>query len=430
MIYNDIWELIWNTPILKLDWKKLWLKNIDLYAKLEYMNPFWSLKDRIAKNMYDEIKDDVIKNKKTVLEASSGNTWKALALLTSCDNVDFQVVSNRIKISEYRMIMQLAWASIEELPGISDCPDLNDPNSYTTAATNMQKNNPEKYHYTDQYFNEKNYQAHEVSWEEINDSLWNVDYFFSTLWTTWSSFWVGKTLKKYNDWLEIYWIVAQAWQHIPGARNSNELWEVGFFEKDFYNEIITQTTSDSINWSQDLIKNFGIMCGPTAWAAYNWALNKLKILDAQLDWKPRKKAVFIACDRVEPYLNFYRVNKPELFNHKISSKPKVTDIVDFNFDISKTCKDINNSLNDYLIIDIRWNFPYSIGHLHWSMNIVDENFAHMIEEWKVFPNDKKILIVCRIWEISNKYAQYLQNQWYEAYSLEWGFMKRKNEIKK
>ena len=56
MIYNDISELIGNTPILKLDPKKTGLKNIDLYAKLEYMNPFGSLKDRIAKNMYDEIK--------------------------------------------------------------------------------------------------------------------------------------------------------------------------------------------------------------------------------------------------------------------------------------------------------------------------------------------------------------------------------------
>jgi cysteine synthase B len=71
MIYNHISELIGNTPILKLDPNKTRLKNIDLYAKLEYMNPFGSLKDRIAKNMYDEIKDEVIKNNKTVLEASS-----------------------------------------------------------------------------------------------------------------------------------------------------------------------------------------------------------------------------------------------------------------------------------------------------------------------------------------------------------------------
>ena len=54
----------------------------------------------------------------------------------------------------------------------------------------------------------------------------------------------------------------------------------------------------------------------------------------------------------------------------------------------------------------------------------------MIEEWKVFPQGKKILIVCRVGSISNKYAQFLNNQWYEAYSLEWGYVKWKNEINK
>lgn len=430
MLYNHISELIGNTPLLKLDSQKTGLKNIDLYAKLEYMNPFWSLKDRIAKNMYEEIRDDVIRNNKTVLEASSWNTGKALALLTSCDDVDFQIVSNRMKISEYRMIMQLCWADIEELPWISDCPDLNDPNSYTTAAMNMEKNNPEKYHYTDQYFNKKNYQAHEISWEEINNTLWSVDYFFSTLWTTWSSFWIWKTLKKYNDNLEIYGVVAEAGQHIPWARNSNELWEVWFFDKDFYTEVISQTSDNSIIWSQELIKKYWVMCGPTAGAAYNAAIEKLKILDSTLNGKQKKKAVFIACDRVEPYLNFYRVHKPELFHHKISSKPKVSDITDINSQLNISYDMIQSNLSEYCIIDIRWNFPYSIWHLEWSINIVDENFAMMIEEGKVFPVDKKLLIVCRVWNISNKYAQFLVNQWYDAYSLEWWFMKWKNVINK
>ena len=59
------------------------------------------------------------------------------------------------------------------------------------------------------------------------------------------------------------------------------------------------------------------MCWPTAGAAYSWAMGKLRELDQKLNGQERKKAVFIACDRVEPYLNFYRVHKPELFQHKV-----------------------------------------------------------------------------------------------------------------
>lgn len=49
MIYQNIVEAIGNTPILKIDPKVHGLKNIELYAKLEYMNPFGSVKDRTAK---------------------------------------------------------------------------------------------------------------------------------------------------------------------------------------------------------------------------------------------------------------------------------------------------------------------------------------------------------------------------------------------
>jgi rhodanese-related sulfurtransferase len=90
-------------------------------------------------------------------------------------------------------------------------------------------------------------------------------------------------------------------------------------------------------------------------------------------------------------------------------------------------KDIAESLNEYNIIDIRWNFAFSIWTLDWAINILDENFAMIVEEWSVFPKNKKILIMCRIGNISNKYAQFLRKQWYDAYSLEWWYMKYKKD---
>jgi cysteine synthase len=87
--------------------------------------------------------------------------------LCSINNIPFKAITNRIKIPEMRMTMQAANCDLEELPGLSDCPDLNDPNSYTTFAYNLAKNEPNKYHYTDQYFNDKNWQAHYISGQEI-----------------------------------------------------------------------------------------------------------------------------------------------------------------------------------------------------------------------------------------------------------------------
>lgn len=429
MIYKHISELIGNTPMLEISKEVTGLKNINLYAKLEYMNPFGSLKDRIAKNMLEPIKTEMQESNKTVLEASSGNTGKALAILSSVDGIKFKAVSNRMKIPEMRMIMQLSGAEIEELPGISDCPDLNDPNSYTTAASNMAKNEPEKYHYTDQYFNERNWQAHLESGKEITKEINKVDFLFTMLGTTGSSVGIGKSLKEVNPNLNIYGVVASAGQHIPGARNSNELWEVGFYKPEFYTEILSETTEGAIKGTVNLIQKVGILSGPTAGATFNAAIKKLKELDKELEGTNETyNAVFIVCDRVEPYLNFFKSHKPELFSKSTSSKPKVSDVVITDEDKLKiSVNDFIDRNNELMVIDIRGNFPYSIGHIESSINIVDESFANMIEEGKVFPMEKKIVVVCRIGDISVRYAQFLRNQGYEAFSLEGGIQNWKDK---
>lgn len=418
MIYTKIEDLIGNTPLMELSKEKTGLKNIKLYAKLEYMNPFGSLKDRVAKNMLTDIEANIKKEHKTLVEASSGNTGKALALLATTKNIPFLAVSNRMKIEEMRMIMQLSGADIEELPGLSDCPDLSDPNSYTTYAMNLAKKEPEKYHYTDQYFNEKNWQAHYKTGKEILDEVENIDYFFAMLWTTGSSVGVRKALKEKNKNLEMYGVVADSGEHIPWARNSNELWEVGFYDRENYADILSKTTKESILGTKELVQNYGILAGPTAGATYYSSIEKLKEIDATLS--EEKTAVFLVCDRVDPYLQFLRKEFGELFSEKISSREKVSDFKNREEnDIFITSQELVNNEEKYFIIDIRGNFSYSIWYIKNSINISDEFLTQMIEEGNVFPKDKKILIVCRIGKNSGKYVHFLRKKWYEAYALQW-----------
>ncbi|MCD5382900.1 pyridoxal-phosphate dependent enzyme [Candidatus Gracilibacteria bacterium] len=419
MIYNNISELIGNTPILKLPDNYAGIKNIEIYAKLEHMNPFGSLKDRIAKNMFDEIKDDVKASGKTIIEASSGNTGKALSILCSTNQIPFKAITNRIKIPEMRMAMQCTGCEIEELPGLSDCPDLNDPNSYTTFADNLAKGEPEKYHYTDQYFNEKNWQAHYKSGQEVIGDLGEVDYFFSMLGTTGSSFGMGKAFREKNENTEIYGVVAKSGEHIPGARNSNELWEVGFYDRDFYTDILLETGKGATDGSIKLIQDLGLLAGPTAGGTFTSALKKLKELDKKLDGtKEKKKAVFLVCDRVELYFNYLNGVSPEIFSESTSSRKKVSDMkseTDKEFILSSDFVEKNK--DDFIMIDIRGNFPYSIGHIEGSLNIIDEHLTSMVEEGKVFPKKKKLLIICRIGKNSAQYVNFLREQGYEAFML-------------
>ena len=80
MIAQHISELIGNTPLLHIPHAKHGIANLDLYCKLEYLNPFGSQKDRPAWYFLKHHLDKICHDKK-IIEASSGNTIKALSLL-------------------------------------------------------------------------------------------------------------------------------------------------------------------------------------------------------------------------------------------------------------------------------------------------------------------------------------------------------------
>ena len=109
MIYNNINQLIGNTPLYNLE--KIELKeglNCKLYAKLEYYNPFMSIKDRPAYNMLKKAIDEKQINSNTVIiEATSGNMGIALAgfgnlfnnkvIIVMPDNVGKERIKSEIK---------------------------------------------------------------------------------------------------------------------------------------------------------------------------------------------------------------------------------------------------------------------------------------------------------------------------------------------
>ena len=73
-----------------------------------------------------------------------------------------------------------------------------------------------------------------------------------------------------------------------------------------------------------------------------------------------------------------------------------------------------------LIIDMRGIFGYAVGHIKNSVCITDYLLTDMIESGNVFPKDKTIIMVCRVGELSPRYAAFLKRAGYTAYSLEGG----------
>lgn len=139
----------------------------------------------------------------------------------------------------------------------------------------------------------------------------------------------------------------------------------------------------------------------------------------------KQTVVFIACDRVEPYMNYIKKYVPEIFNTQTTSKPTVNSINEEEIQNSQSIppEDLEiklKSQNTPFLVDIRGNFAFSIGHIPNSINILDELFTQMIEQGNTLPKNKEIVVVCSIGKISPKYATFLQKKGYTAYSLEGG----------
>ena len=422
MLYKSVTELIGNTPLIEISKEITKLKNINVYAKCELYNPFGSLKDRAG---YAMLKDEIQKlkeNNMIVIESSSGNTAKALQIICSMNGIPFKTVTNRIKIPETKEVLKVAGAEIEELPGLSECPDPTDPNDPVAYIERIVSENPNKYYHTNQYTNLKNPKAHyEHTGKEIYDDLGKVDYFFGTLGTTGSSRGTIEYLLEKNKNLKKIGIIAEKGDTIPGIRNKDEMYEVGIFNKSLYDEIVSVNSDEAVEEMLVLNRKCGILGGPTSGAAFKGTLKYLREIDDKL--KEPANAVFIACDRMEWYMSYIKKRRPEIFDSEIK-RETIRTLTEEDMKYAKTI-DINNAeewieKNNPIIIDLRGNLAYKNGHIANAINITDIFFEDLVDNGTPFSKENSVLLVCSIGDKSKKFSSLLNKKGMNVYSLENG----------
>ena len=422
MLYKSVTELIGNTPLIEISKEITKLKNINVYAKCELYNPFGSLKDRAG---YAMLKDEIQKlkeNNMTVIESSSGNTAKALQIICSMNGIPFKTVTNRIKIPETKEVLKVAGAEIEELPGLSECPDPTDPNDPVAYIERIVSENPNKYYHTNQYTNLKNPKVHyEHTGKEIYDDLGKVDYFFGTLGTTGSSRGTIEYLLEKNKNLKKIGIIEEKGDTIPGIRNKDEMYEVGIFNKSLYDEIVLVNSDEAIEEMLVLNRKCGILGGPTSGAAFKGTLKYLREIDDKLE-EPAN-AVFIACDRMEWYMSYIKKRRPEIFDSEIK-RETIRTLTEEDMKYAKTI-DINNAeewieKNNPIIIDLRGNLAYKNGHIANAINITDIFFEDLVDNGTPFSKENSVLLVCSIGDKSKKFSSLLNKKGMNVYSLENG----------
>lgn len=127
---------------------------------------------------------------------------------------------------------------------------------------------------------------------------------------------MAKYFKNKNT--KIVGVITAPRSFLPGIRNVEEMREVGLFDPELYSSNEAVNDQDAIDAMLNLIRKCGLLVGPTTGASYVGMMQFLKKQNpADL---VGKKAVFIACDRLEPYTGYLKEKRPSLFSENTENQ--------------------------------------------------------------------------------------------------------------
>lgn len=423
MIVESVTDLIGNTPLLKIPQHVHGLKNISLYAKLEYMNPFGSVKDRIAWHILKTELPHLKREKRSIIENSSGNTAKAVAALAGMWGVPFRLVSAMAKVEETKDMLRLLGVNIQEVPSAVECFDPDDPNDPNYIIEREVTASAGKLFFTKQFFNEKNPEAHyETTGKELIDDLAKIDFLCAGLGTSGSTLGIRKRIRERDPGLTCVGITSAATDFIPGIRTISQMRDYGFFEPAAYEAMVTVDSGQALDGMLTLIRSCGLLCGPSGGANFMGALEYLRAVDSSLT--APATAVFIACDRTEWYISYIKQRRPELFGGKerkdlmlgldsesLAAAPALSPFA---------ARERMRSA-DTLVVDIRSSLSFGMFSIEGSINLPGELLEKLVQSRTPFCGpDKTVLFVCPVGEQSRRFSAHLTRLGAKAFSLEGG----------
>jgi len=270
---NSITGQIGNTPLLRLD-KLPQLKEIspqvELYAKAEWFNPSGSVKDRAALYMVrDGESRGLLVPGKTILDASSGNTGIALAMIGAAQGYSVQICLPATASPERKRLLELFGAEVVETPAALGTDGA------ITEARRLYTRDPERYFYPDQYNNPANWQAHFYG---TGPEIWQqtagrVTHFVAAVGTSGTLTGTGRRLKQYNPSIEIVEVQPDAAFHgLEGMKHMPSAIVPGIYDPVLADRHIGINTEEAQAMTRTLARHGGILTGPSGGAAVLAAL--------------------------------------------------------------------------------------------------------------------------------------------------------------
>lgn len=280
-------DTVGNTPMVEI--RKLNPNsNVKVYAKLEGNNPGGSVKDRPALNMIrSALERGDIRPGTKLIEATSGNTGIALAMIARLFDLQIELVMPSSSTRERTLTMEAFGATVTLLESIEACRDY----AEAKAATG-------EFYILNQFANPDNYLAHyKTTAPEIwRDTQQGITHFVSSMGTTGTIMGTSRFLKEKNPAIQIIGCQPTEESCIPGIRRWPKEYLPKIFEPERVDRVIDISQAEAIDWTRQLAKVEGIFAGMSSGGAACAAMRVASELRSGI-------VVFIACDRGDRYLS-------------------------------------------------------------------------------------------------------------------------------
>lgn len=267
--YEDIRDLLPDvdnpTPLVRV---RNTVAADNVYLKLEWLNPFGSIKDRAASYLIRSLLESGALEDREIVEASSGNTGIALAAIGAASGVKVTITIPDGVPEETKTILRMLGAEVWETPD-ELCPvDHPKDGAIALAHSLLASEGGSRYVMPDQYENPENVRAH---YETTGPEIWNqtegeVSAFFAGFGTCGTLTGVGRYLKERNPDVRIIAIEPQKGHRLPGLKSFAEANEPGNLDRSVIDDVVAVPDDPAYEMTLRLHREDGLLVGPSTGA--------------------------------------------------------------------------------------------------------------------------------------------------------------------